>query len=81
MLVGRVVRNQVDDHAKLEPVSLSDERIEVLQRTKTGINVAIVCYVIASILLRRCVEGGKPHGVNAQLAQDRKPLGRPRQVT
>lgn len=42
----------IDDHAQLTPMRLSDERVEISERTEDGIDIAIIGNVIAEVLHR-----------------------------
>ena len=66
VLVGRVVRDQIDDDPDAALVRLREHLVEVGQRAEERIDVAVVRDVVAGILLRRALEGAQPQGVDAE---------------
>ena len=66
MLVRSVCKNQIGDDLEAEGVGAFNQAIEIGQGSEYGIDVAIVCHVIAEILHGRGEEGAQPHGVYAE---------------
>jgi hypothetical protein len=73
MVVGGVVRDDVDDHLDSEAAGFGDHRVEVLQRAQPGIDVAVVGHVVSAVGQGRGVEGAQPDGVDPQLGEVRNP--------
>ena len=66
MLVARVVRNPVDQHAQPARVRVGQEPVEVGERAEERIDVAVVRDVVAVVLHRRAEERGDPDRVDAE---------------
>src|SRR5690606_26187712 len=75
VLVGGVVGDDVDDHAKAELVGAGDERVRVGEGAEAGVHIRVVGDVVAAVLLRGGVEGREPDRVDAQVAQVGETLG------
>ena len=69
MLVGRVVRDEVDDDADAAGVRLREHLVEVGQRAEERVDVAVVGDVVAGVLLRRPLERAQPEGVDAEVGE------------
>ncbi len=72
VLVGGVVRDEVDDDAQAQRVRVADQRVGVQQAAEHGVDGPVVGDVVAGVGLRGGVEGAEPHGVHAQVAQVRQ---------
>jgi len=59
VLVGGVVRHQVDDHAQARGMGLQQQAVEVLERAEQRIDGAVIRDIVAGVGLRRAVEGGQ----------------------
>ena len=66
MLVRCVRKHQIGDDLEAEGMGACDQAIEIGQGSEYGIDVAIVCHVIAEILHGRGEEGAEPDGVDAE---------------
>jgi hypothetical protein len=66
MLIRRVVRDEVDEHADAAPVRLLEQMVEVVERAEDRIDVAVIGDVVAEIGHRGAIEGREPHRVDAQ---------------
>ena len=64
-----MVGDDVDDHAQPEGVGVGDQAVGLGEVTEARIDVPVVGHVVAGVGLRRRVEGGEPHGVDAELAE------------
>ena len=69
VLVGRVVRHEVDDHADAAGVGLGEQLVEVGERAEQRVDVAVVGDVVAGVLLGRAVERAQPHRVDPELGE------------
>ena len=74
MLIGDVVRDDVDDRPDPERSSLGDQRLGLGQGPEGGIDGAVVGDVVATVRQRRDVPRGEPDGVDAEGLQ----IGQPR---
>ena len=66
VLVRCVRKNQIGDDLEAEGVGARDQAIEIGQGPEHGIDVAIVCHVVAEVLHGRGEEWAKPDGVDAE---------------
>ena len=66
VLVGGVVRDEVDDDAHAELVRALEQAVGVGERAEQRVDVAVVGDVVAGVGLRRGVEGREPDGVHAE---------------
>src|SRR6185295_16376761 len=66
MLVGGVVRHEIDQHADLATVRLFEEMIEVAERAKDRVDVAVVGDVVAEVLHRRAIERREPDRLDTE---------------
>ena len=66
MGVGTVAPYLVDDHLQTKGMSLCDHPVEIIQRSETRIDAAIIADVVAKILHRRGEEGRDPDPVHSQ---------------
>ncbi len=80
VLLRSVVGHQVDDDAQFPGVRLSDECVEVLQLTGQRADRQGVGNVIASIILRRGEERGKPHSIHPERLERIESSGHPSQI-
>ena len=69
VLVARVVRDQVDQHADVPLRRGGDQLVEVGQRAERRVDVAVVGDVVAPVLVRRDGDRVQPDGVDAQPLQ------------
>lgn len=76
-----MVGHEVDDDPQAEVVGPGDHRVGVVEGPEERVDVTVVGDVVAGVALRRAVEGGEPHGIDAQVAQVLQPRGDARQVT
>src|SRR5215203_4677990 len=75
MLVGRVVDDQLRDHADPAAMGVFDEPVEVLERAVTRVDVLVVRDVVSIVSERRWIEGQQPYTVDPQALEIRKLLG------
>ena len=68
VLVGGVVRDEVEDHPQAARVRGRDQRVEVGERAEQRVDVAVVGDVVAEVGHRRGVDRREPDGVDAQPA-------------
>src|SRR3954470_5139772 len=66
MLVGGMVRDEVQDEAYAARVQLFDQAVEILQRSEQWIYVAEISNVVAEVEHRRSVDRREPQGVDAE---------------
>ena len=66
MLIGRVVQDQLDDHAQPARVRLVEKALEILQRAVAGMDVRVVGDVVPVVLERRGVHRLQPEAVDAE---------------
>jgi len=59
VLVGGVVRHQVDDHAQARVMGLQQQAVEILERAEQRIDGAVIRDIVAGVGLKRAVEGGQ----------------------
>ena len=57
MLVRRVARDEVDDHADVPAMRLGDEAVEIGDRAEDRVDVGVIRDVVAEVGHRRPVEG------------------------
>ena len=69
VLVGDVVRDDVDDRADAELARLGDQLLGLLERPEARVDRAVVRDVVAGVGHRRRVPGVEPERVDAELAQ------------
>ncbi len=81
VLVGGVVRDDVDDHLQTQPVGLADQRVEVVEGAEARVDVTRVGDVVAAVGQLGRVEGAQPQGVHAQRREVRQAAGDAAQVT
>jgi len=67
VLAGRVVGDDVDDHAQAEGMRLHHQRLRLLHGAEHRVDVAVVGHVVPGIVHGRGVEGRDPQRVGAQL--------------
>ena len=72
MLVGRVIRDEVDDDPNAAPVGLRHQRVEVGERPEDGIDVAVVRDVVAEVGHRRRIERREPDGIDTERTRCRR---------
>ena len=72
VLVGRVVRNQIDDDTDAAVVGSGEHHVEVGQRAEERVDVAVVADVVAGVLLRRPLERAQPDRVDAEALRGRR---------
>src|SRR3954452_14145468 len=69
MLVGRVVRHEVEDHAQPAPMHFVEQAIELLHRSEDRMNSAIIRYVIAEVRHGRGINWRDPDRIDTQIHQ------------
>ena len=69
VLIGRVVRHEVDDDADAAAVRLREHRVEVAERAEERVDVAVVGDVVAGVVLGGLLERAEPECVDAELDQ------------
>ena len=69
MLVGGMVRHQIQDEFEVSVMNLLQELIKVVHRPEERIDRAIVGDIVAEIGHRRGIEGRDPECVNSKLHQ------------
>ena len=74
MLVGDVVRDDVDDRADAERAGLGDQPLGLLEGPERRVDRAVVGDVVAAVGHRRRVPGVEPERVDAEVAQVGQPL-------
>ena len=80
VLVGDVVRNDVDDRADSERKGFLHEQLGLGERSEVGVDRPVVAHVVAAVGERGRVEGGEPDGVDAEVAQVPEPRAHAGQV-
>ena len=78
--VGRVVRDEVEEHAQPELVGAGDQRVGVGERAEERVDVGVVGDVVAEVGHRRAVDRRQPDRVGAEVADVLEPIGDPAQV-
>ena len=66
VLVRGVVDHQVHDELDAPLVQAGDEGVELLERAEQRVDVVVVADVVAVVRLRRPVDRGEPHHVDAE---------------
>ena len=66
VLVGRVVDNQVHNHAHTERVRLFEHLLELVESAVFGIDILVIGDVVAVVRLRRNVQGREPNRVASE---------------
>ena len=66
MLVGGVVRHQVQDQIHPSPVNLTQQPVEIIHRAEQRVDGGVVGHIVAKIVHRRGVNGGNPDSVNIE---------------
>ena len=69
VLVGGVVRHQIDDEPDAAAMRLGEHHVEVGQGAEERVDVAVVRDVVAGILLRRALERAQPDRVDAEVGE------------
>ena len=72
MLVGDVVRDDVDDRADPERTRLGDQLLGLLEGAEDGIDRPVVGDVVAGVGERGRVPGVEPEGVDAEILEIRE---------
>ena len=72
MLVGGVVRDDVDRHPDPALVRVGEQRVEVGERAELRVDVRVVGDVVAVVGLRRGIERRQPERIDAELLQIRQ---------
>ena len=80
MLIGRVVDDQLCDHAKIAPLGFLHEAAEVLHGAKIGIDLAVVRDVITVIAAGGGIERQQPQGRDPELLKVVELLGEPDEI-
>ncbi len=81
VLVGGVVRHDVDDDADAVRVQLRDQLVHVGQGPQPRVDVAVVGDVVAPVGEVGGVEGAEPDGIHPQFGEVRNPRGDAGDVT
>ena len=74
VLDRRVVDDEIHHNAHTELMGTCDQTIEGREVPEKRINIAVVRDVVAVVGLRRTVDRGNPHDVDAQICQVVQPL-------
>src|SRR4029078_4495759 len=69
MLIGRGVRNEVENDLKAARMCLFDGAIEICKRSEDRIDAAIMGDVVAEVRHRRRIDRGDPERVDLQPLQ------------
>ena len=80
MLVGRVVDDQVDQHAHAALMGAVGELDEVAERAEARVDVVVVGDVVAVVALRRGLERHQPDAGDAQALQVVEPAQQPLEI-
>ena len=80
MLVGRVVDDELGQHADVQRVRCVDEPLEVVQCAVDGIDRRVVRDVVPVVSKRRRIEGEQPQARDAEVVQVRKLLCEPGEI-
>lgn len=71
MLVGGMIRNDIDHDFDSRGMRGGDEGVKIFKRSQTRIDVTIIGNVVTAIDERRRIEGAHPNGVHSELGQIR----------
>src|SRR5690348_4598342 len=74
MLVGRVVRNEIEDDLQAEFMRLCEQRIEILKRAEERIDAGVIRNVVAEVRHRGDEDWRNPDRIDANLNEIRQPL-------
>ena len=66
VLIGRVVEDELDDHAQAACVRLIQKALEIAQRAVAGMNVRVVGNVVPVVFERRGIHRLQPETVDAE---------------
>ena len=80
MLVGGVVRDDVDRHPEPALVRVREELVEVGERAEERVDVRVIGDVVAVVDLRRGVERRQPERVDTELLEIRQARADPLEV-
>ena len=80
VLVGGVVRDEVEQHANPTPPGLFDEPVDVRERSEVGMDARVVGHVVAPVDVRRGKDRAQPDAVDAEPLEVLEPLHDPGQV-
>ncbi len=80
MLVGGVVRHEIQDDLQAARVRLLEERVEVGERAEQRMNRAVVANVVAEVPHRGGKDGGDPDRVDSEADQVLEPLSDPVEI-
>ena len=80
MLIGRVVDDQLREHADVPPVRLIEEAPEVVERSVDRIDRRVVRDVVPVVSQRRRVEGQQPQARDAEVLEVRQLLRQPGEI-
>jgi hypothetical protein len=69
VLVGGVVRHEIEDHPEPARVRRLEQAIEVGKRAEKRIHPGVVRHVVAEVLHRRRIDRREPQRVDAELLQ------------
>jgi hypothetical protein len=81
VLVGDVVRHDVDDGADAQLACLGDEFLRLGEGSEGRVDRPVVGDVVAAVLHRGQVPGVEPQGVDAEFGEVRKPGADAREVS
>jgi hypothetical protein len=81
VLIRRMVQDQLSDDTQVAAVGLSQECLEVAQRSISPVDVGIIGYVVPVVPQGRGTEGKQPDGRYAQILQVVQLLGKPAEIT
>src|SRR4051812_13091560 len=63
MLVGSVVRNEIQNELHSASVHFAQQRVELIERTEHRRDIAVLRYVVAKVLHGRRIDRRDPNGV------------------
>jgi hypothetical protein len=75
-----VVGHEVEDHCEAAAVDLFEQDVEFVEGSEDGIDVAVVCDVVAKVGHRRRVDGREPEGGDAEIDEVIEALADAREV-
>jgi hypothetical protein len=80
VLVGEMVRDEVDRYSDPPCVRGGNQRVEVGNRAEYRVDIGRVRNVVPAVCARRRVERAEPQGVDSELLQIVQPIPKPDQV-
>ena len=80
MLVGRVVRHEVEHQLHAAAMDLGDQLVEIGERAEDRVDVGVIGNVVAEVGHRRRIDRRQPDGIDAEPLQVVEPRKNSRQV-